>query len=66
MPGKKCPNCGELTLFETNTGRQCSNCGFEVNLPPNGGKGGKGKRCVLCGSFTVFNGKCTNCGAKEK
>ncbi len=63
MAGKLCPNCNKLTFFETNTGRKCSKCGYEMNLPINSGKGGKGTKCSNCGKFTVFNNKCTECGA---
>lgn len=67
MAGKICPKCGKATLFESPTGRKCTNpeCGYKVDVPPNGGVGGKGKKCPICGKFTMFNGKCTNCGAKE-
>ena len=64
MPGMKCPKCGELTFFETATGRRCTKCGYTMTVPPNSGKGGMGSRCFSCGKNTVFNGKCTNCGAK--
>ena len=64
MAGKICPNCGKLKFFETPNGRKCSKCNYEVHLPPNNGKGGLGTRCSLCSKQTVFNGKCTNCGAK--
>ena len=30
MAVKKCPNCGNWTMFETPTGRECSKCGFAV------------------------------------
>lgn len=65
MAGKVCPKCKKMTLFETNTGRECSKCGYSVNMPLNDRKGGRGKKCVMCGKMTVFNGKCTKCGAKE-
>lgn len=45
MAGKLCPKCGKLTLFETSTGRKCTKCGYIVYLPPNGGRGGLGKKC---------------------
>lgn len=64
MAGKLCPNCGERTFFETLNGRECSKCGWKMTIPPNEGKGGRGKKCSHCGSYTVFNGKCSNCGAK--
>ena len=63
MAGKECPKCGELTFFPTGTGRQCSKCGYEMKVPPNEGKGGKGRCCSNCGEYKVFNGKCTGCGA---
>ncbi len=59
-----CPKCGQQTFFETPTGRKCSKCGHEMIVPANGGMGGKGQLCRNCGMFTVFNGKCRNCGAK--
>lgn len=65
MAGKICPKCGKPTLFETPTGRKCSQRQYEVYSPPNGGKGGQGRKCPICGRQTMFNGKCTNCGAKE-
>lgn len=64
MAGQKCPKCGESTFYETTNGRKCSKCGYTMYVPPNGGKGGLGKKCNACGRQTVFNGKCTNCGAK--
>ena len=66
MAGKLCPKCGNLTLFESPSGRKCSKCPYEVVFPPNNGKGGRGYKCPLCGHFTMFYGKCSNCGAKEK
>ena len=67
MAGKLCPNCNELTFFKT-TGenRKCSKCGYEMIVPPNAGKGGRGKKCANCGKLTVFNNKCSNCGAPFK
>lgn len=64
MSVRNCPKCGEATFFETPTGRRCSRCGYEMKVPANGGKGGRGQKCRNCGHLTVFNGKCTNCGAK--
>ena len=64
MAGKVCPNCGEQTFFEKTFGRECSRCGHKMILPPNSGKGGRGQKCSNCGKLTVFNSKCTNCGAK--
>lgn len=65
MAGAKCPKCGELTFFNTPSGRKCSNtdCNYEMKVPPNDGKGGKGLKCPNCGTYTVFNSKCTKCGA---
>lgn len=65
MAGKMCPKCGRLTLFETTTGRKCTQCGYTIYVPPNGGMGGLGKKCPICGKMAVFNGKCTKCGAKS-
>jgi DNA-directed RNA polymerase subunit RPC12/RpoP len=64
MAGKLCPNCNELAFFKT-TGdnRKCSKCGYEMIIPPNSGKGGRGKKCANCGKLTVFNNKCSSCGA---
>jgi len=45
---------------------KCSKCGFEMIIPPNSGKGGRGKKCANCGKLTVFNNKCNNCGAIYK
>ena len=64
MAGKLCPNCNELTFFKTNgSNRKCTNCGYEMIVPPNAGKGGKGKKCANCGCYTVFNNICKNCSA---
>lgn len=65
MAGKKCPNCGKWTMFETSTGRECSKCGFAVTAPINNGKGGKGYQCPICGNFTFLGKKCSTCGAKS-
>ena len=55
MAGKLCPNCGELTLFKTSgTTRTCSKCGFTATTPPNNGKGGRGKKCVNCGTVYKY------------
>lgn len=64
MAGKMCPECGEMTFFKTPTGRKCSRCGYEMILPSNNGKGGRGTRCPNCGKLTVFNNRCTTCGAE--
>ncbi len=55
MAGKLCPNCNELAFFKT-TGdnRKCSKCGYEMIIPPNSGKGGRGKNEVV--SKTTDNG----------
>ena len=64
MAGKLCPKCNQQTFYETNFGRECTKCGYRMTLPPNAGKGGRGQKCSNCGLLTVFNGKCTKCGAK--
>ena len=66
MAGMQCPKCKKLTVFNTPTGKRCSNpeCNYEVIAVPNNGKGGKGKKCLICGKSTVFNNICTNCGAR--
>ena len=66
MAGKICPICGEKTFFENSSGRKCSKCGYSMVVPPNNGMGGKGNYCYNCNSYTVFNGKCSKCGAKYK
>lgn len=38
---------------------------FRVMVPSNGGMGGKGQKCPVCGKYTWFRGKCNSCGAKE-
>lgn len=63
MAGKICPKCGQFTFFETVSGRKCTKCGYTMTVPANEGKGGRGQKCSNCGQFTVFNGKCRNCGA---
>lgn len=66
MAGKKCPSCEKLTLFTVGNKSTCD-CGFEMTVPPNDGKGGKGIQCPNCAKNTLFkNGKkgvCRNCGA---
>ncbi len=64
MPGRKCPKCGEQTLFSTPTGFQCTKCKTKVKVSPNDGKGGKGAKCPICRTYTVFNNKCSKCGAR--
>jgi rRNA maturation protein Nop10 len=66
MAGKKCPKCNKPNFFTNSTGGRCSNCGYTMIVPPNESKGGKGQRCLNCGKYTVFNDKCSNCGAKYK
>lgn len=67
MAGMKCPACGQLTFFQTATGRKCTKCGFIMKVPNYNadgiGTGRRGTRCSNCGRLTVFNGKCTFCGA---
>lgn len=69
MPGSQCPNCGKATFFVNEKGGLCNNCGYKMKDHPNGGKGGKGKKCPICKKFTLFGDKetqrfkCTNCGA---
>lgn len=64
MAGKPCPNCNELTFFKSSgENRRCSKCGCEMIVPPNAGKGGRGKKCMNCGKMTVFNNTCNSCGA---
>ena len=63
MAGAKCPKCHELTFFSTPSGRKCSHCGYEMKVPANSGKGGRGDLCSNCKKYTVFDGKCRNCGA---
>ncbi len=67
MAGMQCPICKNLTFFKT-TGdnRKCTKCGFEMIVPPNNGKGGRGKKCLNCNKMTVFNHKCTTCGAEYR
>lgn len=64
MSVKKCPNCGEETFFKTPTGRKCTKCDYEMIVPANKGKGGKGCKCSHCGKFRVFDGVCRECGAE--
>lgn len=66
MAGMVCPKCNRQTFFKTSSGRECTKCGYKMIVPSNGGKGGKGSKCYNCGRNTVFNGKCTNCGAIYK
>ena len=66
MAGKMCPKCNELTLWTRGNELICSRCGYTVKIPPLQGKGGKGRKCPVCGKFTWFDGKCNSCGAYEK
>jgi|GEM_PF-6429822 len=61
--GKNCPKCKKPNFFTTPTGGKCTNCGYEMKHPPGPGKGTK---CMNCGKYTVFNGKCNSCGAIHK
>lgn len=63
MAGKLCPKCGKFTFFSTTNGRKCTKCSYTMTLPPNSGRGGRGKKCSHCGKMTVFNNKCSSCGA---
>jgi len=63
MAGKACPKCGKQTFFKTPTGRECTQCGCQMKLPANNGKGGRGTRCANCDKLQVFDGRCRNCGA---
>lgn len=65
MAGKKCPKCGELTFWTKGNKMECSKCGHTITIPSNGGMGGRGQRCPVCGKYTWFNGKCNSCGAHE-
>ena len=66
MPGKMCPECGHSTLFQFGNQLKCNNpiCRCVVSIPPNEGKGGRGKLCSNCGYYKVFNNLCNGCGAK--
>lgn len=64
MAGKICPKCSKQTFYETNTGRECTQCGCKMTLPVANGKGGRGRRCANCNKMTVHNDKCSSCGAK--
>lgn len=70
MAGKVCPNCEQMTFHKTPKGRKCSQCEYEMVVPPNGGKGGKGQECPNCGKHTVRavagqdnRWQCNGCGA---
>jgi DNA-directed RNA polymerase subunit RPC12/RpoP len=65
MAGKICPRCGKPQFYKTvGENRKCTYCGHEMIVPPNKNKGGRGNKCSNCNHFTVFNQKCTNCGAR--
>lgn len=64
MAGKKCPICKKLTFVMNGRSGECNTCGYTMRVPANVGKGGKGKKCLNCGRFTVFNDSCDNCGAR--
>lgn len=66
MAGKKCPRCNKLTFFVNGRTGECENCGYKMLIPPNGGKGGKGMKCLNCGKYTVFDNICNKCGARYK
>lgn len=67
MAGRLCLGCGQRTLFATTDGKyRCSKCGYELSVPVNGGRGGRGKRCPICKRYTFHNGKCSSCGATER
>jgi len=63
---KICPRCNEKTFCEKSFGRECTKCGYKMTVAPNDGKGGRGRRCSNCGRLTVFNEKCSSCGAKYR
>lgn len=66
MPGKKCPKCKRLTFFVNGRKGECQSCGYKMHIPANEGRGGRGKRCINCGCFTVFDEVCSHCGARYK
>ena len=43
MPGKMCPKCHRLTLWDKGARLECSTpgCGYKIIIPSNGGMGGK-------------------------
>ena len=63
MAGAICPHCGEQTFFTKGGKAECSRCGTTMTVPPNDGKGGRGKKCPNCKRFTVFGNTCRFCGA---
>lgn len=66
MAGKKCPKCNQFTFFVNGRNGECKKCGYKMQIPANEGKGGKGKKCLNCGKYTVFDNVCSNCGARYK
>ena len=66
MAGKRCPKCNQLTFFVNGRIGECKKCGYKMQVPANEGKGGKGKKCLNCGKFTVFANICSYCGARYK
>ena len=65
MAGKQCPHCHEMTFYkDVGENRKCTKCGYEMIVPPNKGKGGRGTKCPNCGRLTVFNNSCNSCGAQ--
>lgn len=65
MAGKRCPNCDKQSLFTKGNTMECK-CGFQANVPPNNGRGGRGEYCVNCGHYKVRNNTCGNCGTTYK
>lgn len=61
MAGALCPNCKKKTLFLSPEGRTCTQCGFIARIPT---PKGKGKFCVTCKKYQVFNDVCKSCGTK--
>jgi len=69
MAGQQCPNCKELTLFKDGIDRKCNKCGMKVKLVRGSGRGGPGKKCVICKQMTVHKTStgeesCGTCGAQ--
>ena len=62
---KICPEC-KTTLISSSGTYICKKCGYKMQVPANEGKGGKGKKCLNCGKYTVFDNVCSNCGARYK
>lgn len=55
-----------IDFFVNGRNGECKNCGCKMQIPANEGRGEKGKKCLNCGSYTVFNGVCSNCGARYR